>query len=350
MKFWPWSKTENRASTYTDAVLAHILARAGGTVSAGVGATAALEAAAGFVSRAFSCAEVKGEHSGALDPLTMGMIGRCLIRTGEFVALIQVGEGGMLRLSPASGYDITGADDPETWLYRLDLAGPNQHRTVTGVPNAGIVHVKYSTDPEAPWRGIGPIQIAQLAGRLSAETSNALADEMSGPRGHLLPQPNVDGADPTVAALKNDIKELRGSVALVQSQDDNYGTDPSQPKKGGGWGVQRLGADLPASSVQVATLAFDEVIAACGLPPGLFDKTAEGTSQRESYRRAVHSQIEPCGKIVAAELSKRLERPISFDFTAMRSVDIAGRARSFAALMKGGMDISEAAVLSGLRI
>ena len=57
---WPFGKTETRAdSSYTDALVAAITANARGQNTAFPTATAALEACAGFVSRAFASAEVK---------------------------------------------------------------------------------------------------------------------------------------------------------------------------------------------------------------------------------------------------------------------------------------------------
>ena len=85
-------------------------------------------------------------------------------------------------------------------------------------PATGVVHITYSRDVETPWRGIGPLQAAGLTGRLAAETLAALADESSGPRGHLIGIP-VDGDDPTVAALKPVIAALAGKAALVQTGD-----------------------------------------------------------------------------------------------------------------------------------
>lgn len=75
----------------------------------------------------------------------------------------------------------------------------------------------YGVDPERPWRGIGPLQAATLAGKLSAETIGMLADEASGPRGHLLPLPQVDDEDDTINELKSDIRTLNGSIATVES-------------------------------------------------------------------------------------------------------------------------------------
>ena len=47
----------------------------------------------------------------------------------------------------------------------------------------------YSCCAERPWQGRGPLQSAELAGRLSAETVAALGDGVSGPRGSVLAIP-----------------------------------------------------------------------------------------------------------------------------------------------------------------
>ena len=85
-------------------------------------------------------------------------------------------------------------------------------------------------------RGIGPLQAAHLAGRLSAEVSTALADELSGPRGALLPLPNLDGTDPTIDLLKEDIKALGGGLAFVESQAVRSDQDQHQPVPAGSRG------------------------------------------------------------------------------------------------------------------
>ena len=75
-------------------------------------------------------------------------------------------------------------------------------------------------DASTPWRGNGPIAVANLAGQLSAETVRALAEESSGPVGRLLGIP-VDGQDATVAGLKSDITQAKGRVALLETGDWN---------------------------------------------------------------------------------------------------------------------------------
>ena len=107
-----------------------------------------------------------------------------------------------------------------------------------------------------------------LAGSpVSAEVSSALADELSGPRGQLLPIPNIDGEDPAILSLKADLRGLKGQLAFVESMADSFGTGP-QNNAASGWESKRVGADIPVASIQAAKLAFSEVIAACGLSDG----------------------------------------------------------------------------------
>ena len=85
----------------------------------------------------------------------------------------------------------------------------------------------YARDPEKPWRGYGPLYVASLAGRMSAETSAALADEASGPRGSFLPIP-VDGQSGTIDMLKADIQTAKGSMLLAEGGDwDNIASGAS---------------------------------------------------------------------------------------------------------------------------
>ena len=194
---WPWqdAPTETRAdSSYTDALIAAITANAGGSVTAFPSAVGALEAAAGLISRAFASAEVDAESTAALRALTpdcLALIGRALIRRGEVVFYIDTSRG-MIDLLPCQSHDVDGGPLPDSWRYRCTVSGPERTYTYERTPATGVVHLTYARDPETPWRGIGPLQAAQLTGRLAAETTAALADESSGPRGHLLGIP-VDG-------------------------------------------------------------------------------------------------------------------------------------------------------------
>ena len=345
---WPFKQQrETRDSSYTDSIVALIAEQASGATLAKPAATGALEASASIIARCFAVADVSGpdRYREALGPSVLSMIGRSLIRRGEIVFAIEV-RGGRLVLLPASSWDVTGDVDPESWTYRLTLGGPSRLTTLDPVPSGSMIHVRYQSDPEQPWRGISPLSSAALAGRLSAETMMALADEASGPRGMLLPIP-TDGNDPTTTTLKSDLKTLRGKVALVESTSSGWAADGAAQRPRGDWESRRMGAAPGAALIAQAEMASREVYSACGIPLSVVTE-AEGTGQREGYRRLMHSTIAPLGRIVSEELSNKFETDISLSFESLFSADLAGRARAFQSLVGGGMDVAKAAALAGL--
>ena len=106
------------------------------------------------------------------------------------------------------------------------------------VPAQSVLHFRYAANPARPWRGNGPVQVAALAGKLSAEAVRALAEESSGPVGRLLGIP-VDGEDATVKGLTTDI--FKGRVALLETGDWNAaGSDTKVDLE-----TRRFGAEPP---------------------------------------------------------------------------------------------------------
>ena len=263
---WPFRhQLETRESAYSDAVIAALVSRAEGKSLATPSATAALEACAGVVGRGFAASEVSGPDSiiQALTPSIMEMIGRSLIRRGEVVFLIDT-MGGELKLLPTEAHDVDGGPDPSTWTYRLTLNGPSRTLTHDDIPSQSVLHFKYAVDPSTPYRGNGPIAVANLAGRLSAETVRALAEESSSPVGRLLGIP-VDGGDATVAALKADIRDARGRTALIETGDWGNAGDSKVDLES-----RRFGPEPPASLVELISVASQEVYSAVGLNAALW--------------------------------------------------------------------------------
>ena len=155
-----------------------------------------------------------------------------------------------LRLVPAESHDVSGGPFPEEWEYRLTLGGPSKTMTHEFVPAQSVLHFRYAADPARPWRGNGPVQVAALAGKLSAETVRALAEESSGPVGRLLGIP-VDGEDATVKGLATDILNAKGRVALLETGDWNAaGSDTKVDVE-----TRRFGAEPPASLVELVSVA-----------------------------------------------------------------------------------------------
>ena len=282
----------------------------------------------------------------AVTPAFLAAVSRELVRCGEAVYFLDV-SGGAIRFLPASGWDISGQHDPASWSYRLDLAGPTSAATVTR-PGAGVLHFMYSSDPNRPWAGVGPLQRANLSGALLAEVSQALHDEAAGPRGTVIPIPKApDDTDQTVSELQNDLRNLGGRLALVESVAAGWDAGPaSAPKKD--WQPQRLGANPGAALVSLEQNAVVQVLAACGLPSVLFSDTGDGTAKRESLRFWLNVFIAPMAAIIQAELSEKLETPVALSFGRLGGSDIQGKSRSVAALVKAGVEKERALQIVGL--
>ena len=345
---WPFTRrTEHRQASYTDGVVQALLSRASGT-HADVAATAAVEAAAGALSRAFASAEITPNTPATrgITPDVLGQIGRALIVHGEIVLILAVAEG-RVRLLPVASFDVTGAADSTTWRYRCDLAGPSGSVTVSR-PAESVIHCRYSTDPARPWVGVGPLARARLSGRLSAELEAALGDEAAGTRGFVLPIP-TDGQDDSVSTLRKDIGSLRGKTALVETTAAAWG-DGRMAAPRGDYEPKRLGASPPPTLATLRTDAARAVLSACGVPVELVT-AGDGTGQREGWRRFLHGTVQPLAACVATELAAKLDTPtLTLGFDRLFASDLSGRARAFQSLVNGGMAVDQAAALAGLLV
>ena len=344
MKFWPTfgSKLETRAS-YTDAVVQAFLHNAEGKSLALPAATAALEACSGLTGRGFAAAEVSGPSSitSALTPSILEMVGRALIRTGQIVFLIDTSAGN-LRLIPAETHDVEGGPFPETWKYNLTLGGPTRTVAYDAVPATSVLHIRYAPSEAKPWVGNGPVQVAALAGKLSAATIAALADESSGPVGRLLGIP-LGGDDVMVDGLKQDIANAKGKMALLETGDWGGASDARVAMKS-----ERFGPEPPSSLVELVDVSSREVYAACGFNAALWGGSS--ASVREAWRLALFSVLSPLGRIVESELRGKLDEDISLSWQELRASDLSGRARAMQSMVGGGMALADAVAISGLMV
>ena len=120
---WPWRRRETRDSggDFTDAVVRLIEAQAAGT-AADASSTAAVEAAAGALSRAFASAEVSGPAH-VLDAVTPGFlaqVGRDLVRSGDSMHVIDVDLMGRVTMLPCASWHFEGNAHPDTWTVQGD--------------------------------------------------------------------------------------------------------------------------------------------------------------------------------------------------------------------------------------
>ena len=349
---WPWQKIERRESqSYTDVLVNSLLSQAQGTQ--GAGATAALEACACLYGCAFSAAKVEGadRFKRVLNPTTLSLIARSLIRRGESLHLIDVA-GGMLRLLPVGTWDVRGDFDPASWRYRVDLFGPSGS-TVRYVSQEQVLHVMYSINAARPWRGIGPLQFACDTAGMAGGLESTLSNEASAPSAQVLPVP-VDGGDDddnstnSLAILRTDLANARGRTMLVESMNAGWGEGEAvAPRQD--WTQKRIGAEWPAVLQETRTELSYAIGRACGVPTALLNPKSEGTSQREGLRRFAHFAVEPLARTVETYLRKTLDAPdLSLTFGALMASDLAGKARAVKGFVEAGFSLKEAATIAGL--
>lgn len=353
MRLWPRApETEKRESQpFTDSIVRAIAAEAAGTVAGDPTAIAAVEAAAGLYARSFAGAKVEpADAANILTPTVRALIARNLIRRGESVHLVEVA-GGMVELIPAGSWDVRGPWHEELWWYRLDTFGPSGNATHF-VPSAQVVHVRYAVDPARPWYGLSPLGWASTTGQLAAHLETRLSQEAGGTVAHVLPIPQDGGDggdDDPLADLKKGIAAAKGGTVLTETTAAGWGEGRIAAPLSD-WQPRRIGANPPQTLPVLRRDVFEAVLSACGVPVSLVTD-ADGTSQREAFRRFLTTAIQPVADLVGAELGVKLDQPdLRFRFEGLYAHDLAGRAQAFGKLVQGGMDVSEAVAISGLAV
>ena len=328
------SRAPERRS-YTDSMIASAEDSAGRI--SGAGRTSAVAIASSLWGRALAAAEVRGDL-GLTTPEMLQSVGRSLIRRGQWIGRIEVDPPG---IQPAADWTISGGASPASWRYLLTMPGPSDTISVD-LPAAGVIDLRWECDQRRPWEGIGPLENQRLNSQLLGALEGRLSEEASGPVGHLLTVPSLDGA----GMIGSDIKALRGGAVLIESVASWGDGGQASPKRD--WEPTRLGADPPAALVQLHEQAVQTTLAACGVPAVLALGRADGTMLRESWRQFLFGSVAPMAKLIAAELSAKLETEVSLEFGELRASDLTGRARAYASMVSSGMDRNRAEKLAGL--
>ena len=348
---WPWQRRETREAVggYTEIISRLIESQAAGTTQQ-ASATAAMEAAAGLLSRAFASATVDApdDIAEALSPRCLALIGRDLVRVGESLHVIRM-MGGRLRLIPCSTWYYEGDADPDSWLATCTAYGPSGSSTWR-LPWSSVIFAAWGSPTARPYHGLGPAAWAAETARLSANAERSLADEAGGPVAALLTVPEGNDAgsdddDDPLAGLRADIAKARGRALLVETTSGGYadGKDAA-PKRD--WDPRHLHPAPTDAMVKLADAAFGRVVAAAGCSPALFDDS-DGTSKREALRQFYIGTVQPLARILERELSDKFGVPVRLRFD-LYNVDLAGRAQAFQKLVAGGVAVNEALVTAGL--
>ena len=284
MSWWRRRPEVRGEAGYTETRLLEQFTRA---ISGNVrhGALGGLQCAASAIARAFAAAEVEGDD-GLLDPTTLYSMAFDLVREGQSLWLLDASTG-RLRLSRAStGSDVyQGSAEHESWTYRLTLPGPSITTTVRASAEQ-VVHIRHAI-----------------------KTGLRLA----------LPE--------TVAAGGG---SGRASAPLTD------------------WKPYRLGPEYMAGGVELHALTLQETAGVCGLPaPMVPGADAAGPAAREAFRQFVALTVQPLGRILEAEVSRVLERPVRLTHHELASADVASRARAFKVLIENDIEQDRALALVG---
>ena len=354
-RFWK-QEPEKRTADYTSILTQLYEAAASGGIADST-STAAVEAAAGALSRAFSSATVTGPPwaQRALSARTLGQIGRDLVLCGSSTHIIEVNSRGEVLLLPATNIAFqSGGPDPRSWAAFCTMNGPSESITKL-VPWDGLIWVAWGASAQRPFAGVGPTTWASTTSRLLAETEKSLRDESAGPLAQLLPVPRFDAVDPNadpdedtadpLAGLRSDIKKARGRSLVLETTSAGWGEGKASAPQAD-WTARRLGPTPPEAMVQLRRQAFDAVLASCGVPPSLFTD-ATGTGQREALRRFHMNLCLPLARLLEQELSEKLEADIGIKLDSYPR-DQVGRAQVVARLTAAGVNLDTALMAAGL--
>ena len=253
----------------------------------------------------------------------------------------------------SSYFQVYGSADPESWRYRLNLPAPSSGLETIWADATDVIHLKYTTDKSRPWRGLSFIHKAATSGKLLAGLENLLANEASATSGHILafPSGSLGEAEQgkkksALNTLLSKLKASRGGTTAFQMASEPMALDSTKTAK---VGVQnyRIGMETPQQITELRGPLRLSILAAAGIPPSLVSSDS-ATNTREAFRLFVYSRVMPLARVVATELSLKMNDKIMFNFSALKASDVSGRSRSYKALIDAGMPAAQAGIVAGV--
>ena len=190
---------------------------------------------------------------------------------------------------------------------------------------------------------------ASKLGVLAARVESKLAEDLNTPIAHILPIP-TDGGDPKLDALRGDIAKAQGAAVLARRHEQRVGRKPSPVGHSSGLESTTVGTEIPDGPRETWKDVLMAVGNACGIPSGLLDPGADGTAQREAYRRFIMASVQPVADMIAEVAGEALDTEITVQFAALHAQDITGRSNAMAKLVGAGMSLEDAQKLVGLSV
>ena len=351
-----WRRSEKRArdmqdygpdgpESYSELEVGRLFAQALG-VSTRPEALAAVETCVGTWERAIGSATLASltPAARAVTPEILSLAGRTLALTGEIVFLIEV-EDGMVRLLPASGFNVMGGASPASWAYHLSIPSPSGTYSRNAAADT-VVHFRIGASTAQPWRGRGPLQRATSTASLSAAVEDALAGEAALPSGRIAP---YFGTPEQTGVYARNI--LKGGFAFSTQGGGRADQDPASR-----WKPQVYQPDPSSDVVKLRENLAHAIMSVFGLSPALFDPAGTGTAQREAWRRAWSGTFAPIAASMASEIARKLDTPGAvLSLEGLRAADdqaqarsIGSRAQALTRLVEAKIPLEEARRLVGL--
>lgn len=301
---------------------------------------AAVQAAIGFVERAFMSADIQPDSARtAFTPELLGLIGRQLIEEGECVLYLDVVEG-VRVLRPTFGHNLRGGPNEADWRYEVHLPGPTRTQTIRRVPAASVLHFRIGAEQATPWKGESPLRRSWETVRALRQIEAAMVNEAARPSGDVVQVPGASTED--LKRVKKQLNAPPGGVVVVStpaglhSDSANYG---------------RVGPTLPTTLIQYRDRLLGELLSAMGIAPEIVLAHGLGSAGREGYRRWVYAGVEPIGRVVAREAMRKGDWPdFELTFNALEASDLRAKANAFSAFTQQGLSPTEAARLVGVSL
>ena len=339
-------KIEKRSYT---AIISNALEEAAGTKSSGSNSSAR-EAAARFYENEISGCKITAPAGADLRPEMLGWLARQAMQEGESIALVSM-SGDRARLLPVADHDWQESSNPdeETWNCKITIYAPSGSVTRV-VERSQLVVLRWSINAYSPGYGKSPTAGAGSAAQAAAKTEQKINEHANTPVASILTIPdgsNVagDDSDDPFGGIKRAIKSAAGKILMLETTTGGYGAKVDAPQRD--WSPTHLRPEPRAELVEAASDSYFRMIAACGLPPALFDARSDGTSMRESLRQARMRAVQP----LLANLERELQRRIDPDIRLMLdgyALDIVGRAGVVQKLVAAGVEVGQAMRVAGL--
>lgn len=346
LKWFRRDKREARAvDGYTEMAL---LARAEAISGAGAELSGIVAGCVSLWANGLAMADTDAE---IFTPEVLASIGRELATVGNSVWYI--GPDGLV---PVFEWDVT-TEQGRPRAYRLsvpDIRGPQQVHALAGE----VLHFRVGADVRAPWRGVAPLQRAQLSAGLLNATESALAevfrDAPLGSQVLAMPETTAEAK----ASLAASFRGRRGRV-LVRDSSTTYSGSQGQPDD---WRPAGLTPNLRDSmALESLRTARETVLHVFGILPCLLNEETAGPAVREAQRHLATWTLGPIARAIVHEVRHKTGEAIRLDPAAgLHAFDVGGHARALGAIVgalaeakAAGLDaaqVLDAARIAGVRL